>query len=161
MKRKICVCAALVAAPMWQTPAVAGEYCNGTFEYCIEYPDDFVPQPERDAHDGRIFTHAASNAEIRVWASSLPAALDMTTEKYFRQAQKEQRRKHKPDYELLKADRYVYSLRDGDFIEYVYDKAFKGNDGMFYALRFRYPASEQARMAPIIERTTRSLRPIE
>ena len=84
----------------------------------------------------------------------------MSAQQYFRASQKEQRAKKIPDYELLKADRYVFSVREGGQITYVFNRSFKqtSKDGLMYSVYAQYPAAEQKRLQPIIQQMTRSLR---
>lgn len=117
--------------------AKAGQsYCNSKYEYCVDFPDPMQALPEAENGDGRAFRLAGSTADIRVYASTMPLILDMSAQQYFRASQKEQRAKKIPDYELLKADRYVFSVREGGQITYVFNRSFKqtSKDGLMYSV---------------------------
>ena len=141
--------------------AKAGQsYCNSKYECCVDFPNPMQALPEAENGDGRAFRLAGSTADIRVYASTMPLILDMSAQQYFRASQKEQRAKKIPDYELLKADRYVFSVREGGQITYVFNRSFKqtSKDGLMYSVYAQYPAAEQKRLQPIIQQMTRSLR---
>lgn len=45
------------------------EYCNDRFGFCLNYPSDFIPQPEPQNGDGRTFLSEDGQVKILTWGN--------------------------------------------------------------------------------------------
>ena len=135
--------------------AMAGQYCNARFNYCVSYPDTLHPQREADNGDGRHFTLPSSASSIAVYAGNTPGVLGQTDAEFLKQL-KSDTHQHKVAYESFKGNRYAYSyLTPTGHIFYGWVIAKVGSD---YHMEFEYPQSEKAAFDPIIKQMTQSLK---
>lgn len=153
--RKACLGFSTLVCLLAAQSALAGQYCNARFNYCISYPDQLRPQPESDNGDGRHFTLKNSSSSIAVYAANTPSALSQKDAEYLKQV-KADAHQHKVAYESLKGNRYAYSyLTSTDHIFYGWVIVKNGSD---YHLEFEYSQSEKATFDPIIKQMTQSLK---
>lgn len=52
-----------------------GNYCNGRYDYCIDYPKSLYPQQESGNGDGRVFKDKMGDEVLRVYGSPNGEAL--------------------------------------------------------------------------------------
>lgn len=153
--RKACLGVSTLVCLIAAQNAMAGQYCNAKYNYCVSYPNQLSPQRESDGGDGRRFTLKNSPSSIAVYASNAPSALSQTDSEYLNQL-KSETHQHKIAYESLKGNRYAYSyLTPKGNIFYGWVIAKNGSD---YHLTFEYPKSEKLAFDRIIKQMTQSLK---
>lgn len=134
---------------MWE------DYFNGRFEFCVDYPSNFLsPQGESENNDGNVFTTANGTGEMRV--SGMYNVLDESIAEAFKSASAKNQyydADHQITYKAQKGDWFVISGKYFESIFYVKTK-LKGDT--FYTISFEYHPSEKKQFEEIIKRTTKN-----
>lgn len=134
--------------------AMALEYCNAKFAYCIDVPNQLKWLPEADNGDGRHFKLANSNADILVFGSYTPIVFFYTDSDYLKEKQHQYKIGTTVTYELLKDNTYTVSgYRENGQVFYHIIKVDGGKEAV---LHLNYPESEKGRMTKIVKQMARS-----
>lgn len=122
-------------------------YVNNRFGYSISYPENFIPQPEADNGDGRVFLSHDGLIEIRVWGSYHPS---------FEEAYQELLDEKQVTYRVKKNQWFVVSgIEDKNIF---YQKTFSGRHAL-YSVRFTYPKRMNSTFSPLLETIVRTFSP--
>lgn len=134
--------------------AMARDYCNGRFAYCVDVPNKLTWLPEADNGDGRHFKLPNSNATILVFGSNTPTVFFYTDSDYIKEKQHRYKTGMTVTYELLKDKTYTASgyRKDGQVFYHV----IKVKDGQEAVLHLNYPESEKTKMTSIVKQMARS-----
>ena len=136
--------------------AMARDYCNGRFAYCVDVPNQLQWLPEADNGDGRHFKLPNSNADILVFGSNTPSVFFYTDSDYLKEKQHRYKTGMTVTYERLKGKTYTVSgyREDGQVFYHV----IKVNNGQEVVLHLNYPESEKDRMTKIVKQMARSFK---
>ena len=136
--------------------AMARDYCNGRFAYCVDVPNQLTWLPEADNGDGRHFKLPNSNATILVFGSNTPIVFFYTDSDYLKEKQHQYKAGMTVTYELLKDKTYTASgyRKDGQVFYHV----IKVKDGQEAVLHLNYPESEKTKMTSIVKQMARSFK---
>ena len=110
-------------------------YCNSRFQYCINYPDFLIAEPESANGDGRIFIDKTGTEVLRVYGRlNQDANGDPITLKsqYLVDVQSIKSEKKKITYQTLGKNYYVISGQQGNYI--FYKKAIIKGDAFCFAM---------------------------
>src|SRR5258705_124859 len=141
---------------LFTAPAFAAEwsvYSNERFGYAIEVPPDFVPQPEADNGDGRVFR--TPTASLTVFGSNVVEA-DF-------EASVRQRQAYLVDdgwaitYQVTTPRSASYSGKNGAHIMYARMIALCGGT-QFAMFELEYFAADLERFDPVVDRLVRKFR---
>lgn len=150
MKRLLVLFCLLSSSPL----AMALEYCNAKFAYCIDVPNQLEWLPEADNGDGRHFKLANSNADILIFGSYTPSVLFYTDSDYLKEKQHRYKTSTIVTYELLTVNTYTVSgYRDNGQVFY---HVIKVEDGKEAVLHLNYSKNEKSRMTKIVKHMARS-----
>ncbi|PKG36492.1 hypothetical protein [Psychrobacter sp. Sarcosine-3u-12] len=136
--------------------AMARDYCNGRFAYCVDVPNQLQWLPEADNGDGRHFKLPNSNADILVFGSNTPSVFFYTDSDYLKEKQHRYKTGMTVTYERLKDKTYTVSgyREDGQVFYHV----IKVNNGQEVVLHLNYPESEKTKMTSIVKQMARSFK---
>lgn len=134
--------------------AMARDYCNGRFAYCVDVPNQLKWLPEADNGDGRHFKLPNSNATILVFGSYTPKIFFYTDSDYLKEKQHRYTTGMTVTYELLKDKTYTVSgyRKDGQIFYHI----IKIDNGKEAVLHLNYPKNEKDRMTKIVQKMARS-----
>ncbi len=136
--------------------AMARDYCNGRFAYCVDVPNQLQWFPEADNGDGRHFKLPNSNADILVFGSNTPSVFFYTDSDYLKEKQHRYKTGMTVTYERLKGKTYTVSgYREGGQVFY---HVIKVNNGQEVVLHLNYPESEKTKMTSIVKQMARSFK---
>lgn len=134
---------------MWEN------YFNGRFEFCVDYPSNFLrPQGESENNDGNVFATANGTGEMRV--SGMYNVLDESIAEAFKSATVMNQyydADHQITYKAQKGNWFVISGKYFESIFYV-KTILKGDT--FYTISFEYHPSEKKQFDEIIKRSTKN-----
>ncbi|WP_201593019.1 hypothetical protein [Psychrobacter sp. Pi2-51] len=134
--------------------AMALEYCNAKFAYCVDVPDQLKWLPEADNGDGRHFKLSNSNADILIFGSYTPNVFFYTDSDYLKEKQHRYKTDTTVTYELLKDNTYTVSgYRENGQVFY---HVIKVDDGKEAVLHLNYSKNETGRMTKIVKQMARS-----
>ena len=120
------------------------KYHNSRYMYSIEYPDNFVRNPESDNGDGRSFYSNDGKAKLLVYGSNNVCNFDtngfynwtITNENYT------------PEFKNISDDECVISWKDKDLIYYQCSRVGKGSIDTFI---ISYPESYKDKYSKVVE----------
>jgi len=139
--------------PADQPLAIWKSYHNERFDFCVEYPSNFLtPQGESQNYDGNVFVNANGSSEMR--ASGIFNALSETVEDAYERATEDDtyyEDERKITYKRQKDNWFVLSGTYYESIFYVKTALVRDT---FYTLYFEYHPSEKEEFDAIIERNS-------
>ncbi|PNK61233.1 hypothetical protein [Psychrobacter sp. FDAARGOS_221] len=136
--------------------ALAKEYCNSRFDYCVDVPSQLKWMPESTNGDGRHFKLANSPAEILIYGSHGPSVLDYTDQQYLAAQKRDYHANTVVTYERKKGSTYTVSGYDEN--GRIYYHVIKVKNGTQAQLAFNYPKSEKQKMDRIVGQMARSFK---
>jgi hypothetical protein len=129
-------------------------YSNGRFEFCVEYPTNFLrAQGESENNDGNVFATANGSSEMR--ASGMYNVLDEPITEAFKSASAKNvyyDTDHRITYKAQKGNWFVIS---GMYFESIFYVKTLLIEDTFYTVYFEYHPSESAQFDEIIDRVTK------
>lgn len=133
-------------------------YSNARFGYSIQYPKSvFLPQPEAENGDGRVFLTKDKSAELRVWGQYNALARTLSD------SYKEDLGTYSTgvSYKVLKGSSYVISGTTGGKI--FYQKTMlngSGNDtgAIYCTFTITYRKADKAKYDPIVTKIANTFR---
>lgn len=134
--------------------ALAKEYCNVRFDYCVDVPSQLKWMPEPHNGDGRHFKLSNSPAEVLVYGSHEPVVSDYTDQEFLAAKKREYHAKTTVTYELKKGN--TYTVSGNDETGRIYYHVIKVKDGTTAQLHLNYPKSEKQKMNGIVTQMARS-----
>jgi hypothetical protein len=87
---------------------IYNEYCNERYDFCMEYPKDFIPQGESYNGDGQVFISKDKKVQISTFGSMSIIDVNPTIKDHFEMASKDEKITSK----VLKKDFFIISGYD-------------------------------------------------
>lgn len=137
------------------------EYCNSRFDFCIQYPADFIAQGEAANGDGQRFLSKDKQAEIAAYGMNVLEELNDHVNEEF----KMQTKGINVSYQVIKPNSFIFSGLDKEG-KIIYQKTvmkkvkYEGEEEdtrLWQTLTITYPKSQQTKYASYCTIISRSL----
>lgn len=136
--------------------ALAKDYCNVRFDYCVDVPSQLKWMPEPTNGDGRQFKLSNSAAEILTYGSYEPMVSDYTDQQFLTTKKREYHANTVVTYERQKGNSYTVSGYDEG--GRIYYHVIKVKEGTTAQLHLNYPKQDKQKMNSIVTKMARSFK---